>query len=1155
MMLAEEDRKIIKEAGQLRAFLQDLPSVIVDNNLVKLNDNGAHGKMEESTNLNMLNTSRRPTIFSSWSCENCGFSNSLNVQICKRCHSAIKEFEQSTTRFDYTLESKDSDASFLSENDSFYDDSLSTEYKEIPFEANESSLYGKAEETSSDVEPNKEYVCKVMEKLSLHKSSDISQPPERKSYEDEKYEEFNKSVVTHTAVCGDSGEKRMVDRAVQCMCNDDHEELMERNLKEEKQALADHKETMRDPVCVPDSSENFDDSGIKDFVFSNKLVFENTKSVVVQDQNESCDWLNEEPMTSDCSVSDVNDDPFCSLQSGSFYSLCSNSSSPDSFDDPTEIYFEELEDLPGHLMYDRLSPPEHLQCAHVYPSMEMKNTVVNAVNIDLSTVHKSVKDVSCITDLSGLIRHEKASQTVQVNTRHECVNTDLSLPETLMGPQLLTGSRGGDGDRFTGLGLHSSSIKALTQRVIKAELHALSMQLWLCRHLCWKRHQQSVEKRCIYGITKVHEEQMEEATNLQASLAELEEKYKSMKAQILSGVPLDTMTPLCMQLTTDDDLTAVSNTYATSSLSPISEGLSPWERLLLYGCSSDSSPNNKDDEESKTHTDGQIDVTQEVSTTQNIHSDSDLACCPLPAATEDGSCIVDVNEQWVDAEETLNNTVPGKPESQMILEPKQSEPSNKQKKWYVCVRNVAATINETDLISHFEKYQISSVFIEELFKKSSYAILTFSSLDHAEAAVREMNGKELCGRGLKVNLIKDAKSSASLNIKPVQKASETKSNAGQLSNSESLASNSNTSQNNTIPATNKVPATISGCLPVTASNQRGCGSYTAQKGHSVSPLYPVKVPNWNAQYTPSFVPFIPPWMMQLGVTKLPTYNSTPSQVPLSYSAPPFWMPSTSAAPWDSVTTQAFYAKAKPMTYQSRHVAHSKVISSTFNKDVNIPAQTALPKVDPGTSGSGFDFYSQNERTPLGSKSTILHSETNAATAVKQTFNVPTVEMTRVSYASSYASPNIKPPSTYLTSLFPTTSKAITTVSPSITACVNKVANDPSYANRSKATLQVTKPTHEKGLSGSVTTATSADLPISTKTFENTSCPNPNTDAGRPAPTQIAPEDWSTCPRLDRITEFPTFIVPNRLNLFTFNKVMKHLVNVHPEASRVPVHRV
>ncbi|KAM4626805.1 RNA-binding protein 44 [Discoglossus pictus] len=45
------------------------------------------------------------------------------------------------------------------------------------------------------------------------------------------------------------------------------------------------------------------------------------------------------------------------------------------------------------------------------------------------------------------------------------------------------------------------------------------------------------------------------------------------------------------------------------------------------------------------------------------------------------------------------------------------------------------------------------------------------------------------------------------------------------------------------------------------------------------------------------------------------------------------------------------------------------------------------------------------------------------------------------------------------------------------------------------------------------------------------------------------EDSAVYPRLDLTTEHPTYIPPHTMNLSSFSKLMKHLIALHPEASR------
>ncbi|XP_063284800.1 RNA-binding protein 44 [Pelobates fuscus] len=677
----------------------------------------------------------------------------------------------------------------------------------------------------------------------------------------------------------------------------------------------------------------------------------------------------------------------------------------------------------------------------------------------------------------------------------------------------------------------------MTQRAMKAELQLLNTQLWLCQQMCWKNHQKTMEKQCVLGIPKVLEEQPETSPrfNLQSALAELEEKYKENKELILSGVPLDKIPPLSTQLSKIDCL-----------------------EEQFCGCPSNTSQPDRDNEVSTGYLGDQIHVNQEPK--------EDVAVCSvLPAETKD------------------------KPKEEK--EAQQSEPcKDEQTKHYVFVGNIAQSINEEAIMSHFKIYQISSVFFQELSRNSSCAILTFNSLEHAMDAVREMNGKELCGRVMKVRFIKDSKQKASLDVKPLQTFSESEPNKSHSSSAEL-----NPSSLKSVSPTDNVPVKSSGSLPLSDINKVEAVSSNTHRASYVPPKAPVQtssaVPSWSTYGPPSIKPVMQPWMMQSVITKWTPYN-TQNQWPIHYSGHPIWFPTASHASSQQVPCVV----TKPVTNRSRCTPDAKVKSSstlTFCKDGRMQVSPIQPNNDMLNS-SGLVFSSGSRASTLQSSAVQIGSKSNipySSTAVKETCKASTIETAGVSNVAPLSIPSntatpratVEPSAgTFkmpVTSSVPPTVNGTSTlrtakVSPSVSEHVHHAATGSSNLIRVPLRApnfipltvnipeHVTSGTSVRGMS-SVTTCTTADLSFPSQIPVVSSPLHMTNDVPRTAPSlhgsnaeqhplchqESVITDSDTCPELDPLTEFPTVIIPNRLNLSTFTRVMKQLMELHPDVTR------
>ncbi|XP_041118965.1 RNA-binding protein 44 isoform X4 [Polyodon spathula] len=73
---------------------------------------------------------------------------------------------------------------------------------------------------------------------------------------------------------------------------------------------------------------------------------------------------------------------------------------------------------------------------------------------------------------------------------------------------------------------------------------------------------------------------------------------------------------------------------------------------------------------------------------------------------------------------------------------------------YLCVRDLPVTVTENDLMCLFQKYQATDVWITNTANNLRLAIVTVSGTSGAEKAWKEMNRKQIHGRAIKVDPIR-----------------------------------------------------------------------------------------------------------------------------------------------------------------------------------------------------------------------------------------------------------------------------------------------------------------------------------------------------------------------------------------------------------------
>ncbi|XP_077304437.1 RNA-binding protein 44 [Lithobates pipiens] len=401
----------------------------------------------------------------------------------------------------------------------------------------------------------------------------------------------------------------------------------------------------------------------------------------------------EKPIDQECSASEICDDEtFLSIKSGS-YSRSSSFFSLDDHSDTESCLFEEaLEDLSSNYL---CSPKKCYVSSPDVQSSSLPRAVIVEMNNRPEMTAKQHRNVSCNTDFSCVINchSDKATQTKGTDWQEMDVNTDITFPGIFVQGPVNVGDCQDMKDCR-----RNEAFKELKQRVVRAELKLLDVQRWMCWQLCWKTQQQCMEQHSFatFNVESAEHSQAMAGFNLLSALTEVEEKYLEIKSQIQSGMPLDSLVPLSMQLTK----------VKTPPYNLLNQCFMETCKL---GIQKGSAGHSEDLQKNK----------------------------PNCAST----CLLSTPK---DLQKEIGEDSP----------PKRFSPE--PNRYYVHVGNLALLVTEVDLKTAFEKFNVSEIFLEESSVTSSYAILIFTCSEKAQAAVKEMDGKMFMGKKLKVRVVKNS---------------------------------------------------------------------------------------------------------------------------------------------------------------------------------------------------------------------------------------------------------------------------------------------------------------------------------------------------------------------------------------------------------------
>ncbi|XP_062053475.1 RNA-binding protein 44 [Lepus europaeus] len=317
----------------------------------------------------------------------------------------------------------------------------------------------------------------------------------------------------------------------------------------------------------------------------------------------------------------------------------------------------------------------------------------------------------------------------------------------------------------------SACCQRLLQRATEAELHLLGARYQLChRHGC-DLYRLVTENREGLNRNLSSSSAKELGSALLSVLGALRLRYASLKEKLHQGIPLEELPPLAVE------------SKLLSAFSAFASRLMKEEPRVFSGADSEldhQSAREADMSSGLKTTLSQMSLLpdgsrpkQDTSPSKDDleHGDTNVDFSQLRLDDRDCSHYQEASDNWFDARENLTGAdFSGRQENQVEQEQwnpgltpelKSVEPSGKDRGFLVHVGGLRPSVSEADLRSHFHKYQVSEISIDDSSSSYRYASLAFKKNSDAKMAVKEMHGVEICGQAVSVRLVKAPGESAS----------------------------------------------------------------------------------------------------------------------------------------------------------------------------------------------------------------------------------------------------------------------------------------------------------------------------------------------------------------------------------------------------------
>ncbi|XP_051694223.1 RNA-binding protein 44 isoform X2 [Oryctolagus cuniculus] len=307
--------------------------------------------------------------------------------------------------------------------------------------------------------------------------------------------------------------------------------------------------------------------------------------------------------------------------------------------------------------------------------------------------------------------------------------------------------------------------RRLLQRARDAELHLLSARYQLCqRHGCDLYRLVTENREGLNRNLSSNSAKKELGSALLSVLGALRVRYESLKEKIHKGIPLEELPPLAME----SKLLSTFSAFASRLMKEEPHVFSGADSELdnQSACEVDMSSGLKKTPSQVSLLPDSSHPKQDTSPSKDGLKNGDINVDFSQLKLDDRDCrrYQEVSDNWFDAKENLTGAdFSGIQENQVEQEQwnpkftpelKNVEPSGKDKGFLIHVGGLCPSVSEADLRSHFQKYQVSAISIDDSSSNYRYASLAFKKNSDAKMAVKEMNGVEISGRAVNVRLVK-----------------------------------------------------------------------------------------------------------------------------------------------------------------------------------------------------------------------------------------------------------------------------------------------------------------------------------------------------------------------------------------------------------------
>ncbi|XP_074171956.1 RNA-binding protein 44 isoform X2 [Rhinolophus sinicus] len=313
--------------------------------------------------------------------------------------------------------------------------------------------------------------------------------------------------------------------------------------------------------------------------------------------------------------------------------------------------------------------------------------------------------------------------------------------------------------------LPSECCQNTMQRAIKAEMHLLNVQFQMCCHHCIYIYKLVMENR--EGLNRnlsSNSTKKELGSTLLSALGDLKVRYMNLKEKINKGIPLEELPPLSVE----SKLLSAFSTFASRIMKK--------EPCVFSGADSaldNQSTCDVDVSSSLKQTFSQVSLSSDTSHPNQGTSPKeaglnnggvDVYFSQLKLDDKGCKSYQEISEDWFDAKENLTGADfsgtqgsqigQGGGDPKVPLEKESVEPSQRDKCYLIHVGSLCPSVSEADLRSHFQKYQVAEISIYDSSSNYRYASLAFKKNSDAKMAVKEMNGIEINGKSVNVQLVK-----------------------------------------------------------------------------------------------------------------------------------------------------------------------------------------------------------------------------------------------------------------------------------------------------------------------------------------------------------------------------------------------------------------